>query len=48
MLIFKGAIIMYENEIKEMEKYAEENNIPIMKKRGIRFSIIRFKRYIRI
>ena len=28
---------MYENEIKEMEKYADENNIPIMKKRGIRF-----------
>lgn len=28
---------MCENVLKEMEKYAEENNIPIMKKRGIRF-----------
>lgn len=28
---------MYEEVIKEMEKYAEENNIPIMQKKGINF-----------
>ncbi len=28
---------MYDDVLKEMEKYAEENNIPIMKKRGIKF-----------
>lgn len=29
--------MMYSSEIKEMEKYAEEKNIPIMQKRGMNF-----------
>lgn len=28
---------MYSSEIKEMEKYAEEKNVPIMQKRGMNF-----------